>query len=651
MVMRTRNLQSLARFITTSTLKRSTHVDVYSYNRTIDDLMKSGGLDSAVQLFESMPARDVISWNLVIAGHARHGFPLLAIDFFKVMVSEGVRESSSTFSSVLSICSNAGFHREGYQVHCRGILLGFDSNLFVGSALVHLYMSTGSYYVALKLFDELPERSLATWNLVLRGLCWFGRSDELELYGRMELDGIKPSCVTFSYLIHACGIGGYLDKGKQLHCYVIKIGLLQSNLFVANALVDLYSSCGSLIDARKSVEIIPVEDIISWNSIISIYADHGLLPEALEFFAQMQSWGKKPSVRSFVGLLNLASRTENPQFGKQVHGYVLKLGFEHGNVYVQSALIDMYGKCGEIERSVSLFEESPERTMECCNSLMTSLLNHNAIEDVIELFGLMIYEGVGLDEVTFSTTLKALSSSAMVSLTSCTLLHGCVVKLGFESDIAVLCSLIDVYSRCGHVELSSRVFKHIPVLNTFCFTSIIAGYARNGMGREGLEIFEAMIQNNVEADAITFLCVLTGCNYSGLVREGQLVFEAMKSVHGLCPDRRHYSCLVDLLGRKGLLEEAEELLKLAPVKGDSVMWSSLLRSCKVHQNEKVGRRAAKALIELKPDDPAAYLQALSFYSELGDSDTAEKIRQTLGRRKMRKDIGYSWIELNTYGYP
>ncbi|XP_043723186.1 pentatricopeptide repeat-containing protein At2g13600 [Telopea speciosissima] len=650
--MQTRNLQSLARVITTSTLKRSCNVDVYSYNRSVDDLTKSGHLDSAVQLFESMPARDVISWNLAIAGHARHGFPLLALDLFKAMVSQGVRESSSTFSSVLAICSNAGFHREGYQVHCKVILLGFDSNLFVGSALVNLYMSSANHCIALKLFDELPERSLATWNLVLRGLCWLGRSDELlELYQRMELDGIKPSCVTSCYLIHACGIGGYLNKGKQLHCYVIKIGLLQSNLFVANALVDLYSSCGSLIDATKSIKIIPADDIISWNSIISIYADHGFFPEALEFFTRMQSWGKKPSVRSFVALLNLASRTETPQFGKQVHGYVLKLGFDHGNVYVRSALIDMYGKCGEMESSVSLFEESTERTLECCNSLMTSLLNYGATKDVIEMFGLMIDEGVELDQATFSTTLKALSSSALVSLTSCTLLHGCVIKLGFESDIVVLCSLIDAYSRCGHVELSCRVFKHIPVLNTFCFTSIIAGFARNGMGREGLETFEAMIQKDVEPDAITFLCVLTGCNYSGLVREGQLVFEAMRSVHGLCPDQRHYSCMVDLLGRAGLLEEAEELLKFATVKGDSVMWSSLLRSCKVHRNEKVGRRAAKALLELKPDDPAAYLQALSFYSELGDSDTVVRIRETLGRRKMRKDIGYSWIELNTYGYP
>ncbi|KAJ4961239.1 hypothetical protein NE237_021149 [Protea cynaroides] len=648
MVVRTRNLLSLARGISTSTFLRNCYVDVYSYNRKIDDLIKSGRLDLAVQLFESMPVHDVISWNLVIAGQARHGFPLLALNLFKVMASQGVRESSSTFSSVLAICSNAGFHREGYQVHCRVILLGFDSNLFVGSGLVHLYMSTGSHCIALKLFDELPERSLATWNLVFRGLCWLGRSDELlELYWRMELDGFKPSSVSFCYLIHACGIGAYLDQGKQFHCHVIKIGLSQSNLFVANALVDLYSSCRSLIDATKSIEIIPADDVISWNSIISIYTDHGLLPEALEFFARMQSWGKKPSVRSFVGLLNLASRTENSQFGKQVHGYVIKLGFDHGSVYVRSALIDMYGKCGETESSVSLFEESTERTLECCNSLMTSLLNHGAIEDIIEMFGFMIDEGVGLDQVTFTTTLKALSMSAMVSLTSCTLLHSCVIKLGFESDIAVSCSLIDGYSRCGHIEFSCRVFKHIPVLNTFCFTSIIAGYARNGMGREGLETFEAMIQKDLEPDAITFLCVLTGCNHSGLVREGQLVFEAMRSVPGLRPDQRHYSCMVDLLGRAGLLEEAEELLKLAPVKGDSVMWSSLLRSCKIHRNEKVGRRAAKALAELKPDDPAAYLQALSFYSELGDLDTAVKIRETIGRRKMSKDVGYSWIELNT----
>ncbi|XP_019052340.1 PREDICTED: pentatricopeptide repeat-containing protein At1g74600, chloroplastic [Nelumbo nucifera] len=668
MPLRTRSLLSFARSIVAVVIPKiatrasfssalleldgSYYAGVFSCNRTIDKLIKCGRLHSAVEIFEAMSVRDVVSWNLVIAGHARYGFPELALDLFKEMVSRGLRESSSTCSSVLGICSGAGFYREGLQVHCRVVLLGFNVNLFVGSALIDLYLQASYLNPAMRLFDELPGRSLATWNLVLRGFSQLSRSYEvLGFYLKMKSDvGVRPNGVTFCYLIYACGVGRLLDEGKQLHCQVIKGGWLQSNLFVANALVDFYSACGSLTDTRKSFEIIPVEDVLSWNSVVSVYADNGLLHEALEFFARMQCWGKNPSIRSFVAFLNAAIESKTLQFGEQVHCCVLKLGFDCVSIHLQSALVNMYGKCGQIESSVALFEDSPERTLECCNSLMTSLLHCGAIEDVVEMFGLMMDEGVGLDHVSFSTTLKALSSSALASLTSCALLHCCIIKSGFELDMVVSCSLIDAYSKCGHIQHACQVFKQIPAPNLICFTSLITGYARHGMGREGLKMLETMIQEGLKPDAVTFLSVLMGCSHSGLVREGQLIFESMETIHAVYPDRRHYSCMVDLLGRAGLLEEAEVLLKCSPVKGDSVMWSSLLRSCIVHRNEKVGRRAAIALLELDPDNPAVLLQASNFYSEIGDTEMSMKIREYKETSEMRKGTGYSFIESINHGY-
>ena len=119
-------------------------------------------------------------------------------------------------------------------------------------------------------------------------------------------------------------------------------------------MVDFYSACGSLVDAKKSFDSIPVEDVISWNSIVVVYADNGLLFDALKLFSIMQFWGKKPSIRSFVGFLNWSSGSNNFQFGKQIHSYVLKLGFDHGSMHIQSALIDMYGKCGDLKNRDSI---------------------------------------------------------------------------------------------------------------------------------------------------------------------------------------------------------------------------------------------------------------------------------------------------------
>ncbi|KAG2702002.1 hypothetical protein I3760_06G070300 [Carya illinoinensis] len=620
---------------------------VYSKNREIDDLIKSGQLNSALNLFDEMLVRDVVTYNLLISGYGQYGLPKQALYFYDEMVSQGIRESPSTCSSVLAVCRDGQFYKEGSQVHCRVLTLGFSFNLFVSSSLVDLYMHMGLDNIALKLFNELPERNLAMWNLVLRGYCDLDRSDELlGLYSKMELDGVEPNGLTFCYLFRGCSNEKLLDGGKQLHCQVVKVGWVRSNIFVANALVDFYSACGSLIDAKKSFETIPVEDVISWNSIVAVHADNGLLAEALKLFSIMQLLGKRPSIRSFARFLNLSSGMTNIQLGKQIHSYVLKLGYDHGSIHIQSALIDMYGKCWDIESSVTIYNCGPERTLECCNSLMTSLLHCGITEDVVEMFGLMVDKGVGLDEVTFSTTLKALSVSASTSFASCRLLHCCAIKSGFESDNAVACSLIDAYSRCGHIELSRIVFDKIPSPNVICFTSLINGYARNGMGREGLKMLQALVQKGLKPDRVAFLCALTGCSYSGLVKEGRLLFDSMKTLHGIDPDRQHYSCTVDLLGRAGLLDEAEELLQMAPGKGDGVMWSSLLRSCRVHGNEIVGRRVAKTLLEIEPEDPAVCLQVSNFYSEIGEFHTSTQLRKRAMSRKVTRKIGHSLIEVN-----
>ncbi|KAH0991681.1 hypothetical protein GBA52_003164 [Prunus armeniaca] len=623
---------------------------VYFNNRKIDSLIKSGDLNSALNWFDEMLVYDVVTYNLLISGHGRYGFPQQAFHLYTEMVSQGIRESASTFSSVLGICVDAGFCREGIQAHCRVVSLGFSLNLYVGSSLVDLYLHMGLENVALKLFDELPDRNLAIWNLLLRGFCELGRVDELYgRYSRMKLDGVEPNGLTYCYLIRACSNGRLLDEGKQLHCYVVKDGWVESNVFVANALVDLYSSCGSLIDATEAFKAIPTEDVISWNSIVCVCTENGLLLDALELFAKMQCWEKRPSVRSLIGFLNLASRTGNIELGKQMHSYVVKSGFDRGgSVHIQSALIDMYGKCSEIESSVSIYESVHEKTLECCNSLMSSLLHCGVIEDVVEMFGLMVDEGIGLDEVTLSTTLKALSASAMASLGSCKLVHCSAIKSGFESDIVVSCSLIDAYARCGHVKLSRQVFEELPSPNAVCFTSIIHGYARNGMGSEGLHLLQAMIKEGLKPDKVTILGVLSGCNHSGLVEEARVLFDSMKNLYGISPDRKHFSCMVDLLGRAGLLDEAEELLQQAPGNGDCVMWSSLLRSCRVHKNELVGRRTVKTLLELDVEDPDIWLQASNFYSEIGEFDIAMQMREIATARKVKWEMGHSLVELNSH---
>ncbi|XP_021742790.1 pentatricopeptide repeat-containing protein At3g13880-like isoform X1 [Chenopodium quinoa] len=617
---------------------------IFLNNRAIDNHIRSGSLASAHQLFDEMSLRDVVSWNLLISGYKRYGMPVKAFELYSEMVFQGFSESPSTCSSVMSICSNNGFYFEGIQVHCRVISLGFCGNLYIGGSIVDLYMQSGFVDDGLKFLDEMPERNDGVWNSVFRGFCKLGLWDEvIRQYSRVKFDGVVLKDLMVCYLLQGCCNGNFVIQGEQLHCHALKAGLVESNRFVANALVDFYSACGTLIDALKSFEVIPYNAVISWNSIVSAYANSGVLFDALECFVRMQYWSMKPSVRSLVALLNSCSKSRNLVVGRQLHCFALKLGFDCGSIHVQSALIDMYGKCYEIESSFNIYEECFYKTRECCNALLTSMLHCTCAEEVVELFKFMVDEGIEFDEFSLSTALKALSGSSFVSLTSCTLLHSLAIKNGLESHIVVSCSLIDVYSKLGQVDHSHSIFEGLRSPNVVSFTSIINGYARNGLGRECLKLLKMMFRKGLEPDRVTFLCVLTGCNHSGLVEEGRRVFESMKSPHGIEPDQRHYSCMVDLLGRAGLVYEAEELLKLSFVKDDSFMWSSLLRSCRMHKNKVVGQRVAKRLMELEPENSAACLQVSNFYHEVGDSELSMQYREIGMARHLVREIGHSFI--------
>ena len=621
---------------------------IYLKNRQINKLIKLGHLDSAIKLFDEMPLHDVVTYNLLISGCLHNGYPQRAFGLYSQMVLRGIRESASTFTSVLGTCSNMDFFKEGSQIHCRVVLFGFTLNLFIASSLIGFYMRMGLHTVALKLFDELPQRNIAVWNLLLRWCCELRQFEKLQgFFSKMQLEGLEPNGLTFSYLLRGFGNEKLLDEGKQLHNRAVKIGLVESNIFVQNALVDFYADCRSLTEAKNAFECIPLDNVISWNSIVAVYADVGFLSESLELFSRMQFWGKRPSIRSLMALLNLSSRTRNIQLGKQIQSCALKLGFGHESSHLQSALINMYGRCLDIESSVAVYESISVRTLECCNSLMTSLLHCGVIEDVIEMFGLMVDERIGLDEVTLSTTLKAISICSP-DLSRCRLLHCCAIKSGFEFSSVVSCSLMDSYSRCGHVELSWKVFEEIYSPGVICFTSIINGYARNGLGKEGVEILKMMIQRGLKPDKVTFLCALIGCNHSGLVEEGRFVFELMKTLYGIEPDWKHYSCMVDLLGRAGLLDEAEKLIQKVPEKVNGVIWSSMLRSCRVHRNETIGRKIVKWLVDLEAEDPAILLQASNFYSDIGDFETSKQLREIALTKKVVREIGHSLIEVKSH---
>ncbi|XP_010255207.1 PREDICTED: pentatricopeptide repeat-containing protein At2g22070-like [Nelumbo nucifera] len=293
-----------------------------------------------------------------------------------------------------------------------------------------------------------------------------------------------------------------------------------------------------------------------------------------------------------------------------------------------------------------MFEAMPVRDVVSCNLVIASHARHGFPELALDLFKEMVSRGLRESPSTCSSfwvfaVMLGSTEKLFDELPSRSLAMWNLVLRGF-------CQLGRSYEVLGfYLKIKSDVGVD-P--NGVTFYYLIYACARHRMGREGLKMLETMIQEGLKPDAITFLFVLMSCSHSCLVREGQLIFESIENIHVVYLDRRHYSCMVDLLGRACLLEEAEVLLKCSPVKDDLVMWSSLLRSCIVHRNEKVGRTAAIALLELDLDNPTVLLQASSFYSEIGDIEMSMKIREYKKTSEMRKGAGYSFIESINHGY-
>jgi len=590
-----------------------------------------------------MAVRDVISLNRMITGFIRDGLGDRARAVYRWMVASGFRETPHTFAAILGACNSC----EGMQLHGRVLALGLCSNPFTGSALVNLYMRIGMPCAALLLYDETALRSTVMSNVVLGGLCNLKLTEDL-LCSLLDMrrQGLELNDLSYCYAMRGCYLDEeWLEQGRQLHGVVLKAGWVPSNIFLSNSLVDLYSATGDLVDAKNSLDDIPSEDVISWNSIVSVYASKGRMKDATDYLRQMLWHGKLPSVRSFVGLFALSGQTGDLQFGVQMHGVALKLGFSWSSVHVQTALIDMYGKCWSFDCSLAIFNEIPNLALECYNSTITSSIRCKVFDSALEVLHCMIVEGIVPDNVTLSATMKAISLSASSSLISCKMLHSWVFKLGFETDMALCSSLISAYARAGQMNSSHLIFESLQYPNVICFTSIISACARYGDGAQAVELFNKMVSRGLKPDDVTFLCAIAGCDQAGLFEEGRLVMELMRASRELDPDERHFACIVNLLSRDGFVEEAMKMMEHSPLRHYTKAWSSLLQSCRAHGENVLGKRAANMLIDVGQKDPATNLQVSKYFYEIGDNENASRVKAMASGQEV-KESGHSSVEIS-----
>lgn len=361
-------------------------------------------------------------------------------------------------------------------------------------------------------------------------------------------------------------------------------------------------------------------------------------------------------------------------FGASIHGYVRKLGLDANNVMVGTALVDMYAKCGRVDLArmvfdgmvmknsiswnamidgymrngkvkdaIELFDQMPERDAISWTALIGGFVRKDNFEQALLWFREMQLSGVEPDYVTMIAVLSACANLGALTLGMWT--HRFIMKQDFRDNVKISNSLIDMYSRCGCIEIARQVFKKMQWQTVVSWNSAIVGFAINGHAEEALKFFSLMQKEGFKPDGVSFTGALTACAHAGLVDEGLRFFDEMKRVHRINPRIEHYGCLVDLYSRAGRLEDAMNVIENMPMKPNEVVLGSLLAACRTLGNVRLAERLMNYLSELDPGGDSNYVLLANIYAAVGWWDGAGKIRRTMKLRGIQKKPGRSSVEI------
>ncbi|XP_028109078.1 pentatricopeptide repeat-containing protein At3g02330, mitochondrial [Camellia sinensis] len=618
--------------------------DVVTGSAIVDMYAKCKMLDESLRFFHEMPERNCVSWSAVIAGCVQNEEPVCGLELFKEMQKEGVGVSQSTYASVFRSCAGLSAASLGCQLHAHALKADFGSDIIVGTATLDMYAKCGSLLDARKLFNSLPNHNLQSYNAIIVGYARSDQGFEAFLIFRLLLkSGLGFDEISLSGALSACAvIKGHLE-GRQVHGIAIK-STFWSNVCVANAILDLYGKCGGLMEAHFVFDEMERRDAVSWNSIIAAYGQNGIEEETLSLFVSMLQLRMEPDEFTYGSVLKACAGRVALNCGMEVHNRIIKSGMGF-DLFVGSAIVDMYCKCSKVEEAEKLHNRMEEQTMVSWNAMISGFSLNEQSEEAQKFFSRMLEMGVKPDNFTYATVLDTCANLATIGLGK--QIHVQIIKHELQSDVFISSTLVDMYSKCGNMQDSRLMFEKAPKRDFVTWNAMICGYAQHGHGEEALKIFEDMQLEGVKPNHATFVAILRACAHIGLVEKGLHYFHAMLSNHGLDPQLEHYACMVDILGRSGQVNDALKFILKMPFQADDVIWRTLLSICKMHGNVAVAEEAASSLLQLDPQDSSAYILLSNIYANAGMWDEVSKMRKMMKSSGLKKEPGCSWIEVKS----
>lgn len=450
---------------------------------------------------------------------------------------------------------------------------------------------------------------------------------------------VAESCVS---LVYKCRNIFHI---RQVHAHVLVNGTF-NDVIVANKLLHSYVQHKSMDDAHSLFDEMPMRDPTTWSVMVGGFAKVGDHINCYATFREVLRCGVTPDNYTLPFVIRTCRDRKDLQMGRVIHDVVLKHGLQLDH-FVCASLVDMYAKCMVIEDAEKLFKRMLGKDLVTWTVMIGAYADCNAYESLV-FFDRMREEGVVPDKVAMVTVVNACAK--LGAMHRARFVSEYICRNRFSLDLILGSAMIDMYAKCGSVESAREVFDMMKEKNVISWSAMIAAYGYHGKGKEALDLFRMMLSCAILPNKVTFVSLLYACSHAGLIEEGIRFFDSMWEEHAVRPDVKHYTCMVDLLGRAGRLDEAVKLIETMAVEKDERLWSALLGACRIHGNMELAEKAANSLLELQPQNPGHYVLLSNIYAKAGKWEKVAKFRDMMTQRKLKKVPGWTWIEVDNKTY-
>ncbi|KAK6946031.1 Pentatricopeptide repeat [Dillenia turbinata] len=541
------------------------------------------------------------------------------------------------------------------QIHAQIIKLGAHQDNLISTRLIGHCKSQ----CALKVFSEIEFPNIFPCNALIRVLAEEGLSSQaLSIFKVLKFKSILPNGFTFSFLLKACSRSKCEIYVKQVHTHIVQMGFVCDSV-VSNGLLLVYAKVlRDLVSGFKMFDEMPERDMVCcWTSLIAGCAQSGRFEEALRIFVSMVRNTLKPENDTMVSVLSACSHLKIVEIEKWVmllSELIDEVESKNGKIddSVNTVLVYLYGKLGRVDRSRERFDQvghDGKRSVIVWNAVINAYVQNGFLMEAIKLFHIMVDDCTCRpNHVTMVSVLSACAQIGDLDLGR--RVHEYIMYKGREGVLGqntfLATALIDMYSKCGSLDRAREVFKQIFSKDVVSFNAMIMGLATNGEGEEALTLFSKMLESGMHPNAETFLGVLCACSHSGLTEKGCKIFQDMGLLFSVSPGLEHYACYIDLLARRGLVEEALEVVNFMPFEPNGFVWGALLQSCLLHSKVDLAQDISKRLVKIDPNNSGGYV--LLSNALAGDQQWANVswLRSLMRAKGIRKQPGHSWISIN-----